>query len=867
MRERFLKIYQQFKDVNDLDMICSHLLYSQLGEMVYVKAIEAFLKECKEVMTSEEKAQLLNAFCILSKHLSSLLTRQRKTVITWGIVEILIDMGAEFPISTIIASEYLLENFFKRFKLKIDYKAKINGTTILNSMVLSPEFPQTVKLLASESKIDIDVNFPCPYTGETPLHVICKNINSTSQNGIQYLVENKADFSLKDMSGARPIHHLVANKKITYKDKAVSEYSKSVLIDIGRNISDGELLDVVAKNLKSDRYANVLPYFLKYPEHIDGQVLYQLVKAREMYLLSEVLKVKPDLEQKYEHRTPLITAVEEGQYETTLLLLESKAKVDGKDDVGRTPLQIATRMVSFEMVKLLVNHRCNIDSEVQNDLLIKSIQAMDMSMLNNLYVPNLKLYNLDDKGNNVMHICCTCKEGYMVEMIKLFLDLGDKRLLHRDAKGDEQRKINANLLLGGKNHDGEIPLHILNHNTTNLEFLLKAYKKLGVNPNVVNKMGLTPLFKWIFYLYQQQKKSVNEFNLAIESIRIILKEVPTSFQVLTVTLPDSTVATCNPIEFAYKLGLNEVAEAIENEIMIDPKYDSNKKIGDACKIAFLCGFRDNQSTLFKVAKNELMDKKILEMLAEHVWPNPKSYKYLNPRELSCFEQFFFLTVKEQKDILQKYKDTMQNFDHALIVNTAVAALKAFKITNVESVFFPDFKKETPLNALLMPQLKDKEEDFFIFSLPTNEHKHSVPVVINPKRKEFFCYDPEGDEYGAQKEAEKKLQELIRMESRFSEYSIITLAGKAPKQTDNQSCGVLSSMSMISYIMNEYDVKPYAVGRCKELIASLKMERDDQSHQLKSAIKPELLEYYLGGLLLAKVQIESRPERYNIVAVR
>ena len=58
-------------------------------------------------------------------------------------------------------------------------------------------------------------------------------------------------------------------------------------------------------------------------------------------------------------QTPLHWAAQRGQYDVLLHLLDSKANINAKDIIGRTPLFNAAKMNHLRIVKALLLHKAN----------------------------------------------------------------------------------------------------------------------------------------------------------------------------------------------------------------------------------------------------------------------------------------------------------------------------------------------------------------------------------------------------------------------------------------------------------------------------------------------------------------------------
>ena len=73
-------------------------------------------------------------------------------------------------------------------------------------------------------------------------------------------------------------------------------------------------------------------------------------------IVRRLLELRADPNIRTKHTTPLHRASSRGFLETARLLLRYGAKVNEKDEEGKTPLQVVASKRHEEMTKLLVEH-------------------------------------------------------------------------------------------------------------------------------------------------------------------------------------------------------------------------------------------------------------------------------------------------------------------------------------------------------------------------------------------------------------------------------------------------------------------------------------------------------------------------------
>jgi ankyrin repeat protein len=169
-----------------------------------------------------------------------------------------------------------------------------------------------------------------------------------------------------------------------------------------------------------------------------------------------------------EQATPLIVALDRGNFEVVKALVKAGARLERAGIDGATPLFYALN--SKEITKLLIDAGANVNATGKDEMkpLMMAIRNKQPSIVQLLIEAGAEVNSADRKGNTPLHYAAY--EGDL-ETIKF--------LLSKNAIVDKENKFHAT------------PLHYA-ANSMHSEFI-GALLKAGANPNKKSDKGYTPL--------------------------------------------------------------------------------------------------------------------------------------------------------------------------------------------------------------------------------------------------------------------------------------------------------------------------------------------------------------------------------------
>ncbi len=196
----------------------------------------------------------------------------------------------------------------------------------------------------------------------------------------------------------------------------------------------------------------------------------------------------------HDKRTYVFWAASSGNVELVEYLIANNARLDLKDSHNFSPLSFAavTGQTNTKIYDLFINNGLDLKNDVDehgaNALLLVMPFIKDFKLVNYFVSKGLRLNYVDNDGNGVFNY--TAKRGNK-EILALLLKKG------LPYKGLNKNRGNAMLLATHGSRGGYNSLEFFNY-----------LERLGINPNITNKDGRTPLHN---LAYRNNEKDVFDY--------------------------------------------------------------------------------------------------------------------------------------------------------------------------------------------------------------------------------------------------------------------------------------------------------------------------------------------------------------------
>ena len=327
-----------------------------------------------------------------------------------------------------------------------------------------------VRHLVNERRCDINV---VNNEGELPLHFACKHQNGA---GIVRLVSVGCDINIQDKAGNTPLHIACLNCATdSIKYLAEKKCSSDVINNKGElplhlacsHCFSVEAIELVSIGCDVNRQDNVgnTPLHLACRSS-SADVVKLLIKDRNC-TVNDVVNDKGEL--------PLHLACSRCFSVEAIELVSIGCDVNRQDNVGNTPLHLACRSSSADVVKLLIKDRnCTVNDVVSD----KGELPLHLACNSDFSIDEIKLVSVDcdvnrqdNAGNTPLHLACSSRKS--IEIIKFLC---------------EDLSCNPNL----PNLKGERPLHLACRRGSGriVEYFLSTLK---VDVDVMDNANRTPL--------------------------------------------------------------------------------------------------------------------------------------------------------------------------------------------------------------------------------------------------------------------------------------------------------------------------------------------------------------------------------------
>ncbi|KAJ5067020.1 ankyrin repeat [Anaeramoeba ignava] len=222
---------------------------------------------------------------------------------------------------------------------------------------------------------------------ETPLHLICQNINKNSLQIIKYLIENGADINAKNNYQATPLHYCCQN-------------------------SSQNSIEIIKYLIENGADVNSKKSFQETPLHL--ACLYQ----KSLQIIKYLIENGADINSKTEEQeTPLHYAC---QHRCPLniikFLIENGTDINARNDINQTPLFFACKYTYQKIIKFLLMNNADI-SNLTSDCFTKEI----IEVLIQIYSINDDLNNLLKSNDNFSDLTIQSIDYSKFQVHKLIL--------------------------------------------------------------------------------------------------------------------------------------------------------------------------------------------------------------------------------------------------------------------------------------------------------------------------------------------------------------------------------------------------------------------------------------------------------------
>lgn len=470
---------------------CKHHFHQNCLNQWLMK--ESFCPYCKNTITSNQKLEeLLTNFTGTEEQIKKL---DKDTIVS------------------LFESKYYnypVENVLKRYlQLKgAINKANEKKSTLLHLAVENSNEELVKALLKNGAKLKVkDVH------GANPLHIACKNLNLSI---VRILIEAGADNKTKDSEGYPPFFYTLDARD--HEAKVIKYLLETDSCDLKLKDARGQnCLFYVITNGTLEMF-NLLTEKGADPEIMSAlgwTLLHEAVvcdKIEILNILLEEFEIFPELPDN-EGMTPIILAAKKGSFELVKLLLYYGADPDSKeygDDMF--PLAYAAANNYYEMADLLLSYgkyTINDYPFMDNPPVFQALQKKFFKMAELLISngANIKLKSKD--GSNIVEFLCAkgvFKEGieFLLKLTELSFDEfmkeyapDSKQLFFSSFGGDTINNFKTLLEFGLDIKETDSNMNNLLHYACKFKFenveLIDFLIENGLDPLARNKYNETPL--------------------------------------------------------------------------------------------------------------------------------------------------------------------------------------------------------------------------------------------------------------------------------------------------------------------------------------------------------------------------------------
>ncbi|KAJ8687173.1 hypothetical protein QAD02_022967 [Eretmocerus hayati] len=282
---------------------------------------------------------------------------------------------------------------FKIVELLLEKGMKTNdqtndGDTALHIAARNKDYKTIRVLLKYGSNIDLKNNL-----GETALYLIC-------ENGMLDLVIELLNLKPSLEDNASVLHHAVSGSHKEYKQIILELICYGFSLDFLRNYEADQVFDFMAKSVCNGH---------------SGIVEKLLCSGYSPNVTPDLLKDSEN------HKTLLHIAVIENQLQIAKSLISFGGDVNAIDDSGAIPIIYAIQNGNYEMTKLLLDSKTDVSTNLQ--LFFLSVKLANRSIIEEL-VSHVKDINAADEfGTTALHFAVWNGDE---ESVQLLFDKGAK---------------------------------------------------------------------------------------------------------------------------------------------------------------------------------------------------------------------------------------------------------------------------------------------------------------------------------------------------------------------------------------------------------------------------------------------------------
>jgi ankyrin repeat protein len=541
-----------------------------------------------------------------------------------------------------------------------------NAETTRLHFLCGNNFPQLeeIKIHLNKSTINkTDKN------GDTALHIACSNPNISTEI-VKLLIDNGADFKIKNEESLTPFHNALNNSKLKnfLKDNLNSKFFQTFL--------EKEKIDIeILENLFEIYNFSASIFFAIQNKYISLDIVEYFKK-----------KQFPLIVKNQNHQFTLDMALQNKNISLEIIkfLFENKSNLNNLDSDEKTPLHYAcsNENISLEILMFLVEKKANLNS--------KNETPFDFVCTNNKSSVNILKFMLEKKascnseifGNPLVIICNS--EKISLEKVKLFKDLiklndVDETSLTSfhyacmNASNDIiQYMVEENANLNSTSKFGNTPLHyaFLNNKLSTDTLCLLISKKANINEK--NKIGESALYEYCRTRDFQDAKNFLE-NFQDANSRNIVKEtllhVACSNNTISIDVIKLFLQNKAKLNLEDKKGITPLHYAFSNQniteellmFMINEKADLKKKddLGNS-----MLHYADWSKIYTENFLNFLFEKK-----ADIKTTNKENKIAFDPGEVALENLKIFLKKERQLDFFEFIRKKILisgNFDGELI---------------------------------------------------------------------------------------------------------------------------------------------------------------------------------------------------------
>ena len=325
--------------------------------------------------------------------------------------------------------------------------------------------------------------------GNTALHLsICQK----SATGIEhFLMCDKVDVNIQNRQGDTPLHVAV---KQGIPVSVIESLANHVHCNV--SIANNEAMTPLQLSVKMKRVtvANIIIIVKKCSHEVIKRaiedtfdVLYNAVLDNCLVLVQALLQFqseKVNLRHNF-NETPLHATCRKGYCDMMEILLENGADVQAVDSNGDAPIHIVCKGLRLDCLKVLLQSKeCdpnqqNSDGDIPLHIMCKmeNTETIYLNMIEILLENGADIQAVDSNGDAPIHIVC---KNLKLNCLKV--------LLHRKTCDPNQQNVN-----------GDTPLHIVCGKGKYIDYHInKQYVQAlistpGIDPEIVNKIGCTPI--------------------------------------------------------------------------------------------------------------------------------------------------------------------------------------------------------------------------------------------------------------------------------------------------------------------------------------------------------------------------------------